>query len=126
MELKENLSYFNVPANIRPIVKTSRIILKEYDPTNSSWDKVKYILGVENRALSAKEIIRWIYQLEPDLNHKPEERKKTIENNVYAILSTYTKEGRVIRFKAKSKKGYKYGFSIWFNKEGTIKNEYLV
>jgi len=116
---KEN--YIDIPSN----VEIKEIKYGHYNPSGSSWDKVKYVLNKKNRALTARHIIEEIYNHDPELKNVPDEMKKKNETNIFALLSSYSKDGKIVRFKIANSE-YQYGFKKWFDEYGEIKKEYLV
>lgn len=62
--------------------------------------------------------------MEPEQINVPDNLKKKNETNIFAILSNYSKEGKIVRFKDNGI--YKYAFKQWMNEDGEIKKEYLV
>lgn len=105
--------------------KIKEINVGQYKINSSSWEKVRYILNEQNKALTARQIIEDIYNHEPELRNVPNGMKDKNETNVFAVLSNYSKVDKIKRFKKEGKQ-YKYGLKKWFDEFGEIKKEYLI
>ena len=117
-----NIDFLQVPAGLGQPEK--HLIQNDYNINGSSWDKICFILNRESRVLTAREILENFYQMEPEQINVPDNLKKKNETNIFAILSNYSKEGKIVRFKDNGI--YKYAFKQWMNEDGEIKKEYLV
>lgn len=118
------IDFVSIESNFKGI-KTKKLSVTDYKSDLSAWNKVRYFLNYENKALSGREIIEAIYSKEQELKSAPREIKKRTEDNVFAILNKNIKTGNLVRFKKANESGYKYGFKDWFDGD-VIKKEYLV
>jgi hypothetical protein len=117
-----NIDFLQLPAGLGQPEK--HLIQNDYNINGSSWNKICFILTRESKVLSAREILKHFYQMEPEQINVPDNLKKKNETNIFAILTNYSKEGKIIRFKDNGI--YKYAFKQWMNEDGEIKKEYLV
>lgn len=112
----------------KTILSGSKWSETEYNSKYSSWKKVLFILNKEDKVLTARQIITVMYNFEPELRFVQKDKKKTIEDNIFAILSKASKKGELIRFKkeAELKIEYKYGLKRWMDNNNKLKSEYLI
>jgi hypothetical protein len=94
-------------------------VLLSYDRGASWWNKAIFVLKKRNKGTGGREILNFLYELDPELKGDEETQRKN-GVNLFALLSTKVSKGKLRRIKTKNG-DYLYGFPDWFNDDGRLK-----
>ena len=100
-------------------------VIGEYPKGGSWWDKIKWVLGKQQKVLSAIEIADSIYRRQPELIASAE-NKKLSDINIFSTLSNKYKSKKIARIKDDADGDYRYAFNEWFSEDEFLMPKYDV
>lgn len=93
----------------------------KYSAKSSWWEKVVFVLTARSKGTYARDILNFLYELDPEIKGDAEKEKKNAIN-LFALLSTKVRKGKLKRIRAKGE--FFYGLPEWFNEDGRLKENY--